>query len=62
MSRVIVYIESYDGYINLEADEFHLEEDGFYKVFNNTECVAMIRPEEIKAIWRSDKSGEVVKK
>lgn len=55
MSRVIIYLDCYGGYINLEAEEFH--EDGEYiKAYNSRqEIVAMVRTSEVKAVWRSEK-------
>ena len=53
MSRVVAYIDcNPNGFLNLEADEFH-EDEGFIKVYNRSECVAMLRPSEVRAIYRS---------
>ena len=55
MSRVIIYIDCCgDGYVNVEADEFH-EDEGFIKAYKHSELVAMVRASEVKAVWRSER-------
>lgn len=55
MSRVIAYFDcNGECYINIEVDRF-VEKDGFIRVFNNSECVAMLKSSMIKAIWKSEK-------
>lgn len=56
MARVIVrFKNTEDGYVNLEAEEFH--EDGEYiKAYQKNELVGMFRTEEIRIAYRSDKN------
>lgn len=55
MSRVIIYLKcNGESYINLEADEFHKDGE-FIVACRRSETVAMIRPEEIRAIWTSER-------
>lgn len=58
MARVIVrFKNSDDGYVNLEAEEFH--EDGeFIKAYQHHELVGLFRIEEVRIAYRSDKNNE----
>ena len=55
MSRVVAYFKDNEGFVNIEAEEFH--EDGEYiKVYSDhNELVGMFLTSIIKAIWRSEK-------
>ena len=56
MARVIVrFVNSSDGYVNLEAEEFH-EENGFIKAYQRHELVGMFRIEDVRIAYRSDKN------
>lgn len=54
MARVIVRFKNADdGYVNLEAEEFH--EDGEYiKAYQHNELVGMFLIEEVRIAYRSD--------
>lgn len=56
MSKVIAYFDCNGGecYINIEADRL-VEKDGFVRVFNKSECVAMLKSSMVKALWKSEK-------
>lgn len=56
MSRLIAFLKSNgESYINLEAEEFHQDGDFIVACNNRHETVFMARPEEIRAIWISER-------
>lgn len=56
MARVIVrFVNPDDGYVNLEAEEFH-EDAGFIKAYQRNELVGMFRIEDVRIAYRSDKN------
>lgn len=60
MARVIVRFKNEaEGYVNIEAQEFH--EDGEYiKAYSERhELVGMFLSSDIKAIWRSEKESKI---
>lgn len=58
MVRVVVRFKNLDdGYVNLEAEEFH--EDGeFIKAYKHNELVGLFRIEEVRIAYRSDKNDK----
>lgn len=56
MARVIVrFVNSADEYVNIEAEEFH-EENDFIKAYQRNELVGMFRIEDVRIAYRSDKN------
>lgn len=58
MARVIFLFNDSDGYVNVEAEEFH-EDDGFLKAYSShSELVAMFDIKVIRGAYRSEQKGE----
>ena len=54
MARCVFYLIDSDGFVNIEADEFH-EDEGFLKAYQRNELVAIFKIDCIKAAYRTEK-------